>query len=151
MSRKLSPASESISNIRLSDDSAVTICLSLTPSRKRFQFSPNANRSPRATSSARQGDSPLLRASSIISGPPVSVCGSAQDRGRFFRLLQFQHQTSDQALQFRDPLALQLPPQASDQTLKFRDPLVGFGRGRGLFFLEDRAGLPREQLLPIRE
>src|SRR5262245_53912816 len=66
MSRKLSPASVSTSSIRLSDDSAVTICSSRTPSRKRLQFLPNSKRSPRATSSACQGASSLLRASSIF-------------------------------------------------------------------------------------
>src|SRR5262249_20206070 len=66
MSRKLSPASESISSIRLSDDSAVTICSSRTPFRKRLQFLPNSKRFPRMTSSALQDVSPLLRASSIF-------------------------------------------------------------------------------------
>src|SRR5262249_7176618 len=66
MSRNLMPASESISNICLSDDSAVTTCSSRTPSKNRLQFLPNSKRSPRATSSARHGASSLLRAPSIF-------------------------------------------------------------------------------------
>src|SRR5215470_3139266 len=60
----------------------------------------------------------------------ISAHGGAENRGFSLRLFQ-------------------LPPQAADQTLQFRDPLVGVGRG--LFFLEDRAGLLRELLLPTRE
>src|SRR5262245_33481265 len=73
MSKKLSPASESTSNIRLSDNSAVTICSSLTPSRKRLQFLPNSKRSPRATSSACQVVSSFLRTPSIFLLPKSSA------------------------------------------------------------------------------
>src|SRR5215475_11365876 len=61
---------------------------------------------------------------------PVSAGGSAHDRRLSFRLFQFQSQSPDQALEFRNPLVC---------------------GSRGRFILEDRTGMFHELLLPLRE